>query len=287
MNAQGRTTTSSFLGLFSRFFTRHEETGDVSDLMFTPFEAVRELERRQKDPELKKKIEDFLQNDIPEYLKDGPVIYMARHIVTPNFETLRFINLMRELGLRVIISQDSRGLFVSQNLIKRALCKLPVCRRVTQKAGKLNEHYQNITIADFNKIDGKPFRDIETVWGENLIDFHTRLFSELNLRTVETPDDADWLDRHHRGNLLEHYKVLLTLFVVHGIFFENYNANDDHEIHFIKEILRPACRFVEEKFGYRPIITQIFPQSIESYDFWISYPSQVLSIVRESMRKRK
>ncbi len=280
--------TSSVLNVVSEilsplFFWRNK-TGGVSDLMFTPFEAVQELEKRRKDPTLQKKVEEYLAGDIPEYFKDGPIFYLARHTVTPNFETLRFIHLIRQLGLKTVISQDSKGLFVSQNQIKRALCKLPICRRITQKDGKLNEHYQNVTIVDFNEADGKSFAEIKTLWGEKLIDFHTRLFSELNVQMIETPDDAKWLDRHHRGDLLEHYKKLLALFVVHGIFFENYNVDDEHEVLFVKQILRPACRFIEQRFGYRPIIVQIFPTEPESYHFWMSYPAKVLDIVRESMK---
>lgn len=249
----------------------------------TPLEAVKELEKRQNDPELKRKVEEYLAGDIPEYAKDGPILYLARHIVTPNFETLRFIHLISQLGLRTVISQDSKGLFVSQNQVKRALAKLSISRRITQKNAKLNELYQNVTIVDFNKADGKVFADIKTIWGERLIDFHTRLFSELGVKEIETPDDAKWLDRHYRGDLLEHYKKLLALFVVHGIFFENYNADDEHELLFVKEVLRPACHFIEQRFGYKPIIAQIFPTSFESYRYWISYPGKVLDIVRKSM----
>lgn len=268
--------------LSSRIFSLVDES-EISDLVMTPFVAVEELQRRRKDPTLQKKVEEYLRGDIPEYFKGGPILYLARHAVTPNFETLRFMYLTRELGMKTIVTQDSRGLFVSQNQVKRALGKLPICRRVTQKGDRLNEQYQNVTIIDFNKADGKPFSDVETLWGEKLIDFHIRLFSELNLRKVEAPDDAGWVDRHHRGDLLEHYKQLLSLFVAHGIFFENYNADDEHEVHFVKHVLRPACRFIEQRFGYRPIITQVFPTSFESYRFWTSYPEKVLDIVQKSM----
>lgn len=286
MSVLHRTHQSSVLNLVSKtlvsFFPKNEDS-DVSDLMFTPLEAVKELERRRQDPMLHGKIEEYLEGDIPEYFKDGPILYLARHIVTPNFETLRFIHLISQLGFKTVISQDSKGLFVSQNQVKRALAKLPISQRITQKNGKLNEHYQNVTIIDFDKADGKSFADIRTLWGEKLTDFHIRLFSELKLGKIETPDDAEWIDRHHRKNLLEHYKHLLALFVVHGIFFENYNSIDEHETQFIKEILRPACHYIEQRFGYRPIITHVFPTSFESYRFWISYPSKVLDVVRKSM----
>ena len=258
----------------------------MSDLVMSPFEAVEELARREKDLELKKKVEEYLKGDIPEYFKDGPILYLARHIVTPNFETLRFIHLMRQLGLKTVVSHDSKGMFVPYNQIKKALCKLPICRRLSQNGDRLNEHYENVTIVDFNEADGKLFSDIRTLWGETLISFHTRLFDEFVQGEVERPDDAVWIDRHHRESLREHYKHLLALFVVHGIFFENYDIQDPHEVQFVKQVLRPAFRFVERKFGYRPLIVQVFPTTFESGRFWISYPKKVLDIVRESMKSR-
>lgn len=258
---------------------------DISDLVMMPFEAIEELRRRQWDPSLKRRVETLLNGDIPDYLKGDPIFYIARHVATPNFEMLRFVHLFGDLGYKAVISEDSRGLFVSQNLIKRALCKLPICKRVSQKDKKINELYRYMTIADFSKIDGAIFSEIKTFWGEDLIAFHNRLFKEFGIKNISFPDDADWIDRHHRGNLQEHYKKQLLLFVVHGIFFENYNLNDEHEIHFIREILRPACKYVEESLGYKPIIAQIFPTEPESYNFWISYPLKVMNIVKDKMLK--
>jgi hypothetical protein len=283
MKIKGSRFLNTILGSFRSVLSNRKERLDISGLLVSPHDALAELERRRENPEVKRRVEEFFGGDIPDYVKGDPILYLARHIVTPNFETIRFINLMGELGHQVVVSQDTKGLFVSQNLIKRALCKLPVCTRVTQKNGKLNEHYQNISIVDFNTADGKTFSELKTLWGEGLIDFHARLFTELGLRTAETPDDAEWIDRHGRGDLLEHYKQLLMLFVVHGVFFENYNLDDDHEIDFIKEVLWPACDFVEARTGYRPLIVPIFPAAPESYNFWISYPREVLDIVRKSM----
>src|SRR3989338_4052564 len=208
--------SSAVFSLFSR-----NKTNVLSDLMMTPIEAIQELERRQRDPTIRKKVEDYLLGDIPEYFKNGPILYLARHVATPNFETLRFKYLMESLGMKTVVSQDTKDLFVSQNQMKRALCKLSVCCGVSQNNGKLNEQ------------------------------FHNRLFLKFMQQKIENPDDATWIDRHHRGNLLEHYKNLLALFVTHGILFEDYIMEDKHEADFVKNILRPACRFIEQRFGYR------------------------------------
>ncbi len=272
--------------IFSPLFFWRRDVGDLSDLMMGPTDAIKELEKRRKDPELQRKINEYLKGDIPDYFSNGPILYLARHVGTPNFETLRFIYLMKHLGLKTVITQDSKGIFVSQNNVKRALCKLPICRSVTQKNSTLHEQYHNVTIVDFNKTDGKIFSEIETVWGEKLINFHQRLFRELELEEVEFPDDADWIDRHYRGNLLRHYKDLMALFLVHGIFFENYNPDEPQEVYFVRTILRPACEYVKEKFGYYPLIVQVFPTTFESTLFWMSYPSKVLDIIRKSMHPR-
>jgi hypothetical protein len=249
-------------------------------LLLTPQQAIDELRKRQTDLSLKKAVELKLQGDLPDYLRDNPIFYLARHIATPNFETLRFTHLISHLGLNPVIGYDSRGLFVSQNLIKRALCKLPICIRITQKQGVVHEQYRYETVVDFSQYDGTRFGEINTMSGEPLIEFHHRLFSHMNGQPCTLVDDAAWIDRHHRSNLLEHYKDLLSLFVVHGIFFESYNSADPHEWHFIDEILRPACEYVEQTFGHKPLIAEIFPTNVESYNFWISYPARTLDIIR-------
>jgi hypothetical protein len=283
MSAVRKTDKPSVLESISHTLSSILGSDDVSDLLMTPFAAIEELERRRKDPELQKRVEEYLKGDIPDYFKDGPILCLSRHIGTPNFETLRFIHLMRQFDMKVVVTQDSKGIFVPFNHIKKALTKLPILTRITQKGKRLNEQYENVTIVDFNAADGKTFSEIKTLWGENLIDFHTRLFSELGLETIEVPDDAQWIDRHHRESLLEHYKHLLALFVAHGIFFENYDMKDPHERYFVHHILRPAFEFVEKNFGFRPLIVEVFPTTFESNRFWTSYPAKVLEIVRKSL----
>jgi len=287
MSILHRTHRSSVLQSVSKtlstIFFREDEVSDVSDLVFAPLEAVKELEKRRRDTTLQKKVEEYLHGDIPDYFKNGPILYLARHIATPNFETLRFKYLMEPLEMETVVGQDTKDLFVPSNQMKKALCKLPISRGVSQRDDKLNEQFQNVSIVDINQASGKRFEEIKTHWGENLIDFHARLFTKFMGGNIRNPDDAIWIDRHHRGNLLEHYKNFLALFVVHGILFEDYVMEDKHEADFVKKILRPASRFIEKRFGYRPIIVPLVPKTFESSTFWISYPKEVLDIVSKSM----
>ncbi|MFA5997909.1 MAG: hypothetical protein WC814_00715 [Candidatus Paceibacterota bacterium] len=274
---------NSIREIFSPLFFWKNRAGDMSDMTTAPLEATQELERRRRDPALQRAVEEYLQGDIPEYFNNGPILYLARHIATPNFETLRFKYLMEPLGMKAVVGQDTKDLFVSNNQAKRALGKLSICRGISQSGTRLNERFENISIIDFNTANGKRFDAITTLWGERLVDFHAHLFSKFTQKNTESPDDAEWIDRHHRGDLLQHYKELMSLFVVHGIFFEDYLMKDAYEASFVRHILRPACRFIEQRFGFRPIIVPLVPKTFESDRFWVSYPEEVLDIVRERM----
>lgn len=255
----------------------------MSELLTPLADAVEELERRRADPVLMEKVERYLAGDIPDHFTEGPILYLARHVASPNFETLRFLHLVEPVGLPAVISQDLKDRFVPKNALKKALGKIPVSTGVSMKDGTYQENYEYVTIVDFNTANGKPFKDIQTLWGENVASFHSALFSELTNHPVRIVDDSAWIDRQHRGDLLAHYKKFLALFIVHGVLFEDYALEDKEEAQFIDSILRPAYRTIEAEFGCRPLIAQLTPTSIESPEFWISYPRAVLDIVREKL----
>lgn len=255
----------------------------VDDLL-TPFpNVIEELERRQHDTALRAAVQSYLADDLPPYFASAPILYMARHVASPNFETLRFLHLTEPLNMKTVIGQDTHDRFVPHNNLKKSLGKLSVCTGMSQKDGKLYEQFQNVSVIDFNESNGKPFGAIKTHWGESLVDFHRDLFNSFTSHPLQIVDDALWIDRHERGNLLEHYKMFLALFVIHGVLFEDYIVEDKHEGIFVEEILRPAFAFVEARLGVRPLITQLTPTSVESQTFWLSYPKQVLDIIQEKM----
>lgn len=256
------------------------EPWSTSKLLTPLDEAVVELRRRREDPVLMKKVEKYLSGDIPEHFLEGPTLYLARHVATPNFETLRFLHLVEPIDMQVVLSQDLQDRFVPKNQLKKALGKLPISTGISIKNGAYNESFEYISIVDFNTTSGKSFHEIQTVWGQNLSDFHAELFGELTSHPVRIVDESAWIDRQHRGDLLAHYKKFLALFIVHGILFEDYAVEDKEEAKFIASVLRPAYKAIEREFGCRPLIAQLTPTSIESPAFWISYPRKVLDIVR-------
>ncbi len=248
---------------------------------YTPLnEAVVEIALRREDAGFVHEVEDFLKYDIPEHFKNGPIFYLARHVATPNFETLRFIELAKPYGLRMVIGQDTKDIFVSNNSLKRSLGKLSVVKMLTHDK---REIFQKFSVVDFDSAQGRRLKDIRTKSGQNLIEFHTNLFREIYPNQVEILDDAEWIDRNHRGDLVAHYKNLLALFLVHGIMFEFNPAQDPEECHFVHNVLDPAFSFIEQKFGRKPLIVCLVDSNMEKEKDWEAYPSVLYKIIESAL----
>ena len=63
---------------------------NIRNIYSTHIIAKDELKNRWNDLNLKKEVELFLENDVPQFLQDSPKAYLARCIATPNFEFLKF-----------------------------------------------------------------------------------------------------------------------------------------------------------------------------------------------------
>lgn len=261
---------------------RHENT---ADLITSYGDAIVELRRRRTDPDLRRKVEEYLENDIPEYFRDEPVLYLCRHVASPNVQTLRFLRRFRQEGMKTVIGQDSKDLFVSHNQLKKSLGKLPVCTGIFHKKGRSIEQFRKISIIDFNAWNGKVLHTIRTKWGEPFVEFHNRILKRLAGDHVHVEEDSSWVDRYDRGDLLAEYKKVVALFIVHGIMFEDYPTEESPiEAGFVTDILRPAMEHVEGIFGVKPLICPLVPLGVATTDVWEGYPPEVLKILEEHMR---
>jgi hypothetical protein len=259
--------------------TNEDHQSDVSALLTPLVDAVAEIERRRSDSALVKKVEEYLNQDIPEYFKRSlPILYLARHVASPNFETLRFIELAKPFALPVVIGQDVNDKFVSGNSLKRSLGKMPIVRCISADH---REMLENFTIINFEIANAKQLKDIETIFTIPLVKFHNELLSEIYPHTVEVVDDSAWIDRNNRGNLLEHYKKFLALFVVHGVMFEFY---EDEDVLFVENVLKPAFSFIQEYFGLAPLLCNLVDDNIAHVRNWNAYPSILYSQVKNACR---
>lgn len=236
-------------------------------------EAVKILKDRQKDKKLIKKIEDILEYDIPEPLKKIDLYGInAKQLATPNIDTKWFIRLVKEFGLKPYFSEYYSDKFTSNNVFKHSLGVIHIKDGI-YKDGE--SKLENITIVDFNKYNGKPIKDVRTLWSESLIDFHHDLFKVSGIKKEDLifHDDSSWLKRNG-GSAEKYYEKDMLLYVSHGILFENFLLTGEDRL-FAKKILLPAFKKALEITGHRPLIVPIPPMDIQEDSTWYSYDNKI------------
>ena len=246
--------------------------------VYTPLsEALRLLDERQKDKELVAKVKKLLNNNIPRIFKDKKCGIMARQIATPNHENRRFISLAKENKLYPVFLEYFDDKFVSNNKYKHSLGQLHIQNNINKKE---NEYVEKITIVDFNKFNGKKLKDIKTLWGESLIDFHKKLFNLYNLKNLSFFEETNWYEKKGEKPV-EFYINFFLLVICFGILFENFlsSKEDDTEGKFTKDVILPAFEKVINLTGMRPLIVPIEPFDLEVDSFWYHHLSKVKKLI--------
>lgn len=259
---------------------KHKYFKSIHHLQTSHEVAIKEIHVRRNDADLIQKVQNYLQNDIPNHFQyTKPTLYLSRHVATPNYETLLFIDTCHEIDptLPKVIGQDVHDIFVGNNVLKRNLGKLPIAIG-TDKHGK--PVIRNSTILDFRNAQGRKISELHTISGTPLPDFHTKLLQSATDYDITLVNESSWIDNHHRGNLLEHYKHILSLFIVHGIMFELYEYEDKE---FVDTILIPAYKFVTKQFGCVPLISFLVDPKIEFDRDWNTYPEHIAPLVEKHL----
>jgi hypothetical protein len=243
--------------------------------------AVRQLEHRRRDPNILARVEDYLEGDLPAHFRDGPLLYLARHVATPNQETLAFLAAGRQLQMPTAIGEDLNDVFVSHNPIKHALGTLPI---IKGRACNNHDIVEYVTVIDFNEAQGRRLNELRTFAGQSLAKFHNSLFDLVDAERPAIVNDTDWIDRNHRGDLLEHYKRHLALFVAHGILCEYFIPEDPAEYRLLREVVLPAFEFIEEVFGLKPLMAPHVRATVDNHHQWDAYPREVFGLARRHTR---
>jgi len=234
--------------------------------------AREELRKRRADLKLRREVETWL-GTVPEFLRREPRAVLARHLATPNFEFFRFAEAARKAGLRPACSEYVGDKFCAKNPDKLLLGKM------TFFHGKGRKEGDNITchkVISFNKFNGKPFAQVNTLWGEDFVGFHHRLLA-ARLPEIATADITQWISVMG-GTPAKFWHRLLSLFVCHGILFENIHL-EGHEAAFTQEIIQPAFAKVETLFGVKPLVVSSVPIEQEREPYWSWYPGALESEV--------
>lgn len=228
--------------------------------------------RRWNDAALRQKVLAFT-GGVPDVLLSEPRAVLARFIVTPNFEFCRFTEITQGMGIRPLAGEYTRDKFCSINPDKRLLGKMTFLRGGNDQ-GQQTASYN---IVDFSKDDGRVFSSLKTLWAQEFPDFHHWLLS-VQLPGLDLFDFSEWFQLQG-GHPAEFYPRFLSLFVCHGILFENF-LTEGYEAGFTREIIWPALAKIEAYFGLKPLIVPVVPLETEREPYWSWYPEALEKEVR-------
>lgn len=236
--------------------------------IYTPLsEALRVLEERQNDPVLMAKVSELLKGSIPDVLLKNKCAVLSRHLATPNHEHRMFIKIAKDNNLYPVFFEYHEDKFTSNNDFKHSLGQLRIAEDVDVN-GDYNA--EKMTVIDFNLYNGKKISEIKTLWGESLVDFHSRLFNVYDYNNIDdffSYDASDWFKKNG-DKAVNYYSNLFLLFICNGILFENYLTSDDGDGYFTKNIVLPAFDNVYSTFGIKPLIVPLGPLDIEHDPLW-------------------
>jgi hypothetical protein len=244
---------------------------DVSKMYTTLSEAKKELEKRWNDKELKKKIENFLGEDLPEIFKEKPRAYLVRDIISPNFEFFYFLDLVKEARLDIGLCEYSGGKLVAKNFNKYHLCRMFFHNGMGKKNG---DKIDTFNVIDFNKSEGKTMNKVKTIWGNKLIDFHHKLLKKITKVNPEKIFDITSWFNAHRNKTEYYYLHYLALFLAHGILFENFLFSKGEE-EFTRKKIIPSFKKLEKIFGIKPLVVPATLLEDESEAYWWYYPNSI------------
>lgn len=237
----------------------------------SPSEVKCEITRRWENIELQKKVDAFLEGDIPISLVSGYKAVLFRQIFSPNYELLRFMKLIDVLGFKPLFLEYHEDKFTSLNPLKHGLGKL----RFQQDSERLpSARIKSQTIIDFNGSQGKKLREINTIWKQSLVDFHHELLSsEVPDYNKYLFDASDWFHRKG-GSARRYYLQYIALFIRNGVCFENFVLEGD-ELRFIEDVFLPNFILIWRIMGVKPIFVELLPVDTQADIHWISYPPRI------------
>lgn len=268
------------IGDYNKIVSDHDLFNKV---VYTPLsEALKILDERQKDPVLIAKIEKLLNGDIPEPLKNKDRYgIFGKQVATPNYDARWFIDLTRNNNLKTFFYEYHHDKFTSKNYFKYSLGQIHIHNKCNKKGENIEE---KITIIDFNKSEGEKIKNIKTLWGESLVNFHKKIFEiyNYNINDFIFYDGSEWLERNG-GSAINYYKKDLLLYVCHGILFENFLIEGE-DGKFTREILLPSFDWAYQKTGYKPLIVPIPPMEDQTNNHWVSYGNEVKKLILKSFK---
>jgi hypothetical protein len=214
------------------------------------FEAIEELERRQRNVALVEKVNNFLGNcPIPNGKMYG---FLGRHIASARLEDLQFEKRCKEVGLDPLFLEYTEDIFYSINPSKTRLVRLYIFNGYGKRGGPNISRIDLLGTRNLNRFNGLPLSQIKTMYGESLISFHHRTRDFVGLKG-NILDLSLWLKSI--GPAKVYYTYYFAACITRGILFESFESFGFPDLEkFKQEVVIPAWNEVLKNFGVAPLI---------------------------------
>ena len=239
--------------------------------IYTPIEKAGEIIRqRWSDEKLRKAVEEKLEGDIPEILKDGPSGLIWRQIGTPDGEFKRFLELCQKSGVKPLCFEYAKDKFHAGNFTKYGITNLAFFDHKEDNKTLVKKE----KIINFDKAEKERLCDLKTLWGENLVDFHHFFLQAVfPIMKGRINDMSEWIKKKGKTPK-EYYFSFLSLAICYCIYFDDYDLLESEKA-FTNEIILPAFSEVKKYFGVEPIIVRISRIGEQEKDpYWWCYSTE-------------
>ncbi len=157
--------------------------------------------RREKKEEITEKTEIWIKEEfgIPDFyqlakrelgikLNGQPLGFLARHVASVKIEDIMTYTVSKKLGLEPVAGSFGIDQFSSINWSKKSCLRMPVLKC---HGGKITTQDEYI-VSRLEKLDGIPLKEIRTLSGESLIDFHMKLRKNTFRENVQVIDFSNF-----------------------------------------------------------------------------------------------
>nr|HOP40400.1 hypothetical protein [Geobacteraceae bacterium] len=223
---------------------------------------------------LKERVEKWWKENglwIPPFLSQNhngmPYGVLVRQIATFRYEDSTFLLLAESGNLQPMWLEYTIDRFSVSSPYKRSLLKRTTCEGLGRNGGY---RLRVERLGNIDSASGAILSTIETDRGEQLVDYHHRIFDRFVGKT-QREDLSSWL--HAAGSCAQDfYDAYFSLFVAHCILFENYEEEENgKKSPVLYGIAKSAFNSNRERFGAEPLIVAM-PTWQGKYAF---YPQQL------------
>jgi hypothetical protein len=240
---------------------------EAKDIYISLDEAREEIKKRWGNTELKKAVENELEDNLIHKFNKKMRAVLWRQLQSPDTGFTFFEQCAHFINSEPLALEYIGDKFVTVNDEKKEMGRLHLFLEDGFRA--------RVNIIDFVSNENKPIKDIITTTGESLVDFYHKV-TKVSEYKVELQDLTDWCNKI--GTAADYYYPFLLHFVAHGVLFETFLSGEgDYYSDFTEKIVIPNILKIREKFGLKPLIVKLYPEDQDSKEdfYWWSFPPHV------------